>query len=407
MEKKLEEAFQLAQLWSCVLLLDEADIFLAQRNESDIQRNALVSGEQNAFAYPGLKSQTPNHWLTKHTHTPFQVFLRVLEYYEGILFLTTNRVGVFDEAFKSRIHLPLYYPPLEWKYTKKIWHTHLLKLDRSGLFDVDVEDILAYAETFFEKQSSRGSKIGPVWNGRQIRNAFQSAVALAGYKRGHGEGVGVQRIRIDREHFERVSKVSNEFNHYIYSIKSANDADKAERLGIRLDTYQVDETIHLKQHHAAPAPMGGVGGAGGGGGGGGGGVTFGFPERLANMAAAQNNPPLMNNNNNNQFQGFTNTGFQSQQGIPNNSFSNTSFSNNSLSNQQRMMPMQQHHHFQNQQLTMANSFSTQQPMQAGFTAQQPIDPNGFPGQQAMPTNFTAQQPYGQEGVGQQAPYSQP
>jgi hypothetical protein len=40
------------------------------------------------------------------------VFPRVLEYYEGILFLTTNRVGVFDETFKSRIHLPLYYPLL-------------------------------------------------------------------------------------------------------------------------------------------------------------------------------------------------------------------------------------------------------------------------------------------------------
>jgi len=43
-ETKLQEAFQLAQLWNCVLLLDEADVFLAQRSEDDIQRNALVSG---------------------------------------------------------------------------------------------------------------------------------------------------------------------------------------------------------------------------------------------------------------------------------------------------------------------------------------------------------------------------
>jgi SpoVK/Ycf46/Vps4 family AAA+-type ATPase len=43
-EKKLEEAFQFAQLWGCVLLLDEADIFLAQRTEHDVKRNALVSG---------------------------------------------------------------------------------------------------------------------------------------------------------------------------------------------------------------------------------------------------------------------------------------------------------------------------------------------------------------------------
>ncbi|KAK4100557.1 hypothetical protein N658DRAFT_535937 [Parathielavia hyrcaniae] len=41
-ETKLQEAFQLAQIWNCVLLLDEADVFFAQRSEDDIQRNALV-----------------------------------------------------------------------------------------------------------------------------------------------------------------------------------------------------------------------------------------------------------------------------------------------------------------------------------------------------------------------------
>jgi len=168
------------------------------------------------------------------------VFLRVLEYYEGILFLTTNRVGVFDEAFKSRIHLPLYYLPLEWKYAKRIWSTYLKKLTSSNLVEIDEEDIMAYAENFFEKQSAKNSKIGPVWNGRQIRNAFQSAVALAGYK-----STGL-KIRLEREHFERVSKVSNEFNHYIWSIRNETDADKNARWGTRLDKYEADETIHMK-----------------------------------------------------------------------------------------------------------------------------------------------------------------
>ncbi|CEN62310.1 Putative AAA family ATPase [Aspergillus calidoustus] len=65
-----------------VLLLDEADVFRSQRQASGLQRNSLVS-----------------------------VFLRVLEYYSGILFLTTNRVGNMGEAFESRIHINLYYPP--------------------------------------------------------------------------------------------------------------------------------------------------------------------------------------------------------------------------------------------------------------------------------------------------------
>ena len=48
--------------WEAVLLLDEADVFLEARSTHDLERNKLVS-----------------------------IFLRVLEYYEGILFLTTNR----------------------------------------------------------------------------------------------------------------------------------------------------------------------------------------------------------------------------------------------------------------------------------------------------------------------------
>ncbi|KAH6616042.1 hypothetical protein B0J18DRAFT_438741 [Chaetomium sp. MPI-SDFR-AT-0129] len=205
-EKKLEEAFQLAQLWECVLLLDEADIFLAQRTESDIARNAMVS-----------------------------VFLRVLEYYEGILFLTTNRVGVFDEAFKSRIHLPLYCPPLEWKNTEKIWRIHLKKLVESDLVVVNESDILEYAEHFFDRQNAKGSKVGPVWNGRQIRNAFQSAVALAGYGSDRSTG---NKICVGREHFESVARVSDHFNAYTYSIKMQTDSDKAVKWGYRFDGYQ-------------------------------------------------------------------------------------------------------------------------------------------------------------------------
>lgn len=44
-ESSLKEILRLAQLWECILLLDEADVFLSQRSHSDLQRNALVSGE--------------------------------------------------------------------------------------------------------------------------------------------------------------------------------------------------------------------------------------------------------------------------------------------------------------------------------------------------------------------------
>lgn len=44
-EEKLKEVFRLAQDWGCIMLLDEADVFLAQRRAYDVERNALVSGK--------------------------------------------------------------------------------------------------------------------------------------------------------------------------------------------------------------------------------------------------------------------------------------------------------------------------------------------------------------------------
>ena len=78
LEQELQKILDLAHAWGAVLLLDEADVFLEARTAQDIHRNALVS-----------------------------IFLRLLEYFQGILFLTTNRVATFDDAFQSRIHIAL------------------------------------------------------------------------------------------------------------------------------------------------------------------------------------------------------------------------------------------------------------------------------------------------------------
>jgi SpoVK/Ycf46/Vps4 family AAA+-type ATPase len=49
------------------------------------------------------------------------VWLRMMEYFEGVLFLTTNRKDDFDEAFQSRIHLTVNLPELGPKERAKIW----------------------------------------------------------------------------------------------------------------------------------------------------------------------------------------------------------------------------------------------------------------------------------------------
>ncbi|KAF7541319.1 hypothetical protein G7054_g735 [Neopestalotiopsis clavispora] len=158
-ESSLTNVFRLANLWDCVLLLDEADVFLTQRSNDDMNRNALVS-----------------------------VFLRVLEYYNGLLFLTTNRVGSIDDAFKSRIHMSLYYPPLDKTQTRDIFRLNIAKLraieaQRCAMTGdepliIKEDDVLAFAAKHYENNA----RLTACWNGRQIRNAFQVASSLANYK---------------------------------------------------------------------------------------------------------------------------------------------------------------------------------------------------------------------------------
>jgi SpoVK/Ycf46/Vps4 family AAA+-type ATPase len=97
LEIQLSSIFELADCWNALLLLDEADVYLRARS-SDHVHNSLVS-----------------------------VFLRKLEYYQGIMFLTTNRVTDFDEAMQSRIHLTLKYSTLNLATRKGIW-TSFLKM---------------------------------------------------------------------------------------------------------------------------------------------------------------------------------------------------------------------------------------------------------------------------------------
>lgn len=121
-----------------------------------------------------------------------QAFLRVLEYYNGIMFLTTNRAGVLDEAVKSRVHLNLHYDHLNEEQTVAIFKQHIQRLrdiekqrnpDQNEQIKVLHKEIIQFARDHFNKRDNShgpGSNLGR-WNGRQIRNAFLIASSLAHY----------------------------------------------------------------------------------------------------------------------------------------------------------------------------------------------------------------------------------
>lgn len=142
----------------------------------------------------------------------FTVFLRVLEYYDGILILTSNRVGTFDEAFKSRIQVALYYKALTRSSRKKIWQNFLEMLDE------DEENV-----DFDGLRDRLDELAGHEMNGRQIRNTLTTARQLAIYR----------KEQLEWSHLERALSLSTEFNEYLKRVQGHTDAQWALEEGIR------------------------------------------------------------------------------------------------------------------------------------------------------------------------------
>ena len=169
-EYRLAEVLRRATIWKAVVLLDEADVFLEARKDDSAdasERNALVA-----------------------------VFLKHLEYFSGIVFLTTNRIHVFDAAMKSRIHLALGYRPPERDMRRAIWLQTLRSLSASDI-QMDVDAVI---ERLIDEDL----------NGREITNAIHTARTLARY-----EGSPLTMM-----HIETVFGVKNDFD---VSLKRMRD----------------------------------------------------------------------------------------------------------------------------------------------------------------------------------------
>jgi SpoVK/Ycf46/Vps4 family AAA+-type ATPase len=91
METTLKEVLTRAQRWGAVMLIDEADVYIKRRDDN-ITMNAVVG-----------------------------VFLRVLEYFNGLLFLTTNRIDDIDEAIVSRCIALIKYAQPDAEARGRIW----------------------------------------------------------------------------------------------------------------------------------------------------------------------------------------------------------------------------------------------------------------------------------------------
>ena len=97
LEKELNIVLSRASKWRAVLLIDEADVYIRERG-ADINQNAIVG-----------------------------VFLRLLEYFNGVLFMTSNREDIVDDAILSRLSALVRYALPTEQEQLLLWNLFLTK----------------------------------------------------------------------------------------------------------------------------------------------------------------------------------------------------------------------------------------------------------------------------------------
>jgi SpoVK/Ycf46/Vps4 family AAA+-type ATPase len=103
------------------------------------------------------------------------VFLRHLEYFKGIMILTTNRADTMDPAFDSRVDIRLHYPDLDAAARREVWVNFVAKSKGLSIERADLDNL---AELDL--------------NGREIKSVMKMAHLLAS---GRDETIGFGHIR--------------------------------------------------------------------------------------------------------------------------------------------------------------------------------------------------------------------
>jgi SpoVK/Ycf46/Vps4 family AAA+-type ATPase len=109
--------------WDAILLLDEADVYI-RRRDNDLEHNAIVAE-----------------------------FLRTLEYFNGLLFMTTNRIDDVDDAILSRCIATIHYETPPKPDAARLWKL-LAKQFGADLSD----DLVEVLTTEYPKASGRDIK---------------------------------------------------------------------------------------------------------------------------------------------------------------------------------------------------------------------------------------------------------
>lgn len=136
LEKNLLKTFARAIRWKAILLLDEADVYIHKRG-NDLKQNAVVG-----------------------------VFLRTLEYYRGVMFMTSNRKSLIDDAIASRCVALIEYKIPDKAGQVRLWE----KISKKAEIALGSKDIAKIVEKY------------PSLSGRDVKNLLKLALMVSSSK---------------------------------------------------------------------------------------------------------------------------------------------------------------------------------------------------------------------------------
>ncbi len=115
LEERLTDVLSLAAHWHALVLLDEGDALVERRQRGQLLLNSMTG-----------------------------VLLRLLESFDGALFITSNRAAEFDPAALSRVTLAIRYEPLDDSARAQVWRNALVRI---------------FADEILENGKARGPKL--------------------------------------------------------------------------------------------------------------------------------------------------------------------------------------------------------------------------------------------------------
>lgn len=106
-----------------------------------------------------------------------------LEYFRGIIFLTTNLLSKIDHAFLSRCHIHLRYPPLSIQSRSVLWKNFLSRVQTPPSRSLQQDQApsgqpsRSEADRVTVNLSADGINLLAAWNlnGREIKNVVKTA----------------------------------------------------------------------------------------------------------------------------------------------------------------------------------------------------------------------------------------